>query len=232
MLDGQVPLEFLTSMLRTQSMAMAYGIEVDFLTLVGDQFLSKGRNYLLGQFMAIPEATHLFFIDSDQGWNPEAFVRMALDPHEIVAGVVPKKTDETLFNNPILDADAEHNLFVENNLFRAVQIGTGFMRIARTAVEKMIAAYPNMYAPGDGSGDMHYEIFEAGVIDEGSRRRFWGEDTYFCRKWVALGEWIWIDPDVDFAHAGRKAWKGNFLHYLRQHAKVIDGPKPAAQAAE
>lgn len=232
MLDGAVPLEFLFSMLKTQSLAMCHGIEVDFVTLVGDQFLAKGRNYLLGQFMAIPEATHLFFIDSDQGWNPEAFVRMVLDPREIVAGVVPKKKDEIEFNNPMLDTDEEHNVFVENGLFRASQIGTGFMRIARTAIEKMIAAYPNLYAPGDGSGPMHYEIFEAGVIDEGLQRRFWGEDLYFCRKWCALGEKIWIDPDIDFTHVGRKAWKGNFLGYLRAHAKVVEGAKSEAIAAE
>jgi hypothetical protein len=40
-----------------------------------------------------------------------------------------------------------------------------------------------------------------------------GEDMFFCRQLVAMGEYAWIDSDVTFTHRGSKAWKGNFYEH-------------------
>jgi hypothetical protein len=42
---------------------------------------------------------------------------------------------------------------------------------------------------------------------------FRGEDIYFNRLWCAMGEKIWIDPQVDFTHRGSRVWKGNFIDH-------------------
>ena len=46
-----------------------------------------------------------------------------------------------------------------------------------------------------------------------------------------IGGELWIDPNVDFVHVGRKAWTGNFLRYLQANCKVQLAPAPVAQAA-
>ncbi len=68
----------------------------------------------------------------------------------------------------------------------------------------------------------------AAQIQEGKTKlgQFWGEDLIFCKKWIALGEHIWLDPNVTVEHIGRKSWQGNFMHHLQKFAKV-EVSKPA-----
>jgi hypothetical protein len=125
----------------------------------------------------------------------------------------------------VLDTVPKTNeCIIENGLLKAKQIGTGFMRIKRTAVEKLIKAFPRRYCPGDGGPHaLHYALFDARICwpdspDENGQ--FWGEDLEFCQKWVSLGEAIWIDPNVSMQHVGRKVHQGNFLNYLKSTCAV------------
>ena len=223
-----------------------HGIILDTCFVGGDAFVAKARNGLVQSFIESWKSEYpadmLLFIDDDQAWDEQAVLRAALDPHEIIAAAVPKKMDAAAgepqtFNNVMLDTDPDGKCFVENGLLRATQIGSGFMAIKRGAIEKLIKAYPQRYAPGDGGlHEAHYNLFESKVIwdekDPMVMGQFWGEDLQFCKKWCALGEKIWLDPNVSMEHIGRKTWTGNFLHFLQQHASVqISGPVPSAPAA-
>lgn len=224
-LDGVPSIEYQTSVLKTNLLLLQHGIFLDINFIRGDQFISKARNGLVQGFLESPEKPDiLFFIDDDEGWEAEGFLRMCLDSHEIVAAAVPKKTDTGEFNNVVLDIPEGNKCIIENGMIRAKQIGTGFMRLKRSAIEKLVKAYPEQYAPGDGGPHpLHYALFDAKIhwdADKSKLGQFWGEDLDFCRKWCALGDWIWIDPNVNMEHAGRKVYKGNFLDYLRATCEV------------
>lgn len=215
-LDGNLTLEYVTSLLQTQHLCEAEGIEIIFSALRGDCFIDKARNSLVDKFMN-SDSDQLFFIDADQGWNPSAFVRMVKSKPEIVAGAVPKKNDELVFNNPEFVTDENKNCQIEEGLLKATQVGTGFMRIKRSALERLLKEYPERYNPGIlDSQETLPRIFETKVIDG----VFWGEDLVFCKKWQALGEFIWIDPNIDFKHVGRKVFQGNFLSYLQENCSI------------
>lgn len=214
-LDGQFSLEYMVSMLETIGLLHATNVLIDCAFVRGDAFISKARNNLINQFLK-RQADHLFFIDADQGWDANSFLRMILDPHEIVAAAVVKKQDEVQFNNVDLVTNLKGDCSIENGMLETKTVGTGFMRIKKSAIDKMIAAYPETYIPGDGSEGKHYQLFETKIIEG----QFWGEDLVFCKKWCALGEKIWIDPNVTMTHIGRKAWQGNFLEYLQKNCKV------------
>lgn len=216
-LGGTPCLEYQVSLLETITRCAAVGIVVDVAFVRGDPFVGKARNNLIEQFLA-RKAENLFFIDDDQGWNADAFLRMVLDPHDIVAAAVPKKMDEVVFNNVDLVTDEEKNCTVEGGVLKVRTIGSGFMRIKRKALERFIEEYPETYVPGDGSQPRHHRVFEpGGQILEG---QFWGEDLVFCKKWTKIGGDIWVEPNVKFSHVGRKAWTGNFLEYLQANCKV------------
>jgi len=216
-LFGYPSLEYQVSLLESITRCAAMGIICDAAFVRGDCFIGKARNNLVMQFLG-RKAEQLFFIDDDQGWNPEAFLRIVLDPHEIVGGAVPKKMDTVTFNNVDLITDDLKNCVVEAGLLKVRTVGTGFMRLKKSVIDKYIAAYPETYNPGDGSQPLHHKIFEpGGAILEGT---FWGEDLVFCKNWTKLGGDIWIDPNVDFKHVGRHVWTGNFLHYLQKNCKV------------
>lgn len=226
-LSGFPCLEYQVSLLETITRCAALGIVIDAAFVRGDPFVGKARNNLVMQFLN-RGAENLFFIDDDQGWDAPAFIRMLMDPHDVVAAAVPKKMDEVTFNNVDLITDAEKNCTIECGLMKARTVGTGFMRIRKLVIEKFIAAHPTTYNPGDGSQPFHHLVFEPGgkIIDG----QFWGEDLVWCKQWEALGGDLWIDPNVQFTHVGRKAWTGNFLQYLQQHCKV-QLASPIAQAA-
>jgi hypothetical protein len=236
-LDGIPSIEYQTSVLKTNALLSAHGIQFDLNFIRGDQFISKARNGLIQGFLEAPEKQEcLFFIDDDEGWDEQSFLRMILDPHEFVAAAVPKKTDSGEFNNVILDTQPNNECIIENGLLRAKQIGSGFIRLKRTAIEKLVKAYPRQYCPGDGGPHkLHYALFDSKIIwpenGEGNGQ-FWGEDLEFCQKWIALGEHIWIDPNVNMEHAGRKVYRGNFLNYLKTTCSVTmrePAPIPAPQ---
>lgn len=225
--------EYQMSVMKTQNLLLQYNIALDTCFVGGDCFIAKARNGLIESFIKTWKGEYpsdvLVFVDDDQSWDEQAFLRIIMDPHEIIAVAIPKKVDSDppTFNNVLLDLDDKGNCYVENGLLRCSQIGSGFMAIKRTAIEKMIKAYPQRYAPGDGGlHEFHYSLFESKIIwpEEGwtpeKPGQFWGEDLVFCKKWRELGEHIWIDPNVTVEHIGRKSWSGNFLTFLQKHANV------------
>ncbi len=234
-LARQPSLEYMMSVIKTQNLLMNHGIFLDTCFVGGDAFVMKARNGLVESFIATwtteYPADRLLFIDDDQAWDELAVLRWALDPHEIIAAAVPKKMDPEkpgepqTFNNVMLDTDPNGACFIENGMLRATQIGSGMIMLTRSAIEKMMKAYPARYAPGDGGvHQLHYNFFESKIIwdakDPMVTGQFWGEDLIFCQKWCALGEKIWIDPNVTMSHIGRKSWNGNFLEFLQKHASV------------
>jgi hypothetical protein len=227
-LEGKPCLEYQVSLVETVTKCLALGIMVDAAFVRGDPFVGKARNNLLMQFLA-RRAENLFFIDDDEGWDAASFIRMVQDAHEVVAAAVPKKMEPTTFNNVDLVTDENKNCEIEAGVMRARTVGTGFMRLKRSAVEKYLAAYPETYIPGDGSQPKHHKMFEPGgkIIDG----QFWGEDLVWCKNWEAIGGTLWIDPNVEFAHVGRNAWRGNFLKYLQANCKVQLAPAPVQAAA-
>mgnify|MGYP001575947153 FL=1 len=234
---------FLMCVMKTMNLLAQHGIALDTCFVGGDSFIAKARNGLVQSFIETWTSEYpadvLFFVDDDQGWDEQAVLRAVLDSHEIIAAAVPKKMDAQpgdpqTFNNVMLDTTDAGECYVEHGMLRASQIGSGFMLIKRTAIEKMIAAYPQRYAPGDGGlHALHYNLFDAKVIwdakDDTVTGQFWGEDLIFCQKWCALGGKIWVDPNVTMEHIGRKSWTGNFLEFLQKHASVqVSQPVPPA----
>jgi len=227
-------LEYSMSVMKTSQLLMQHGIPLDTIFVGGDCFISKARNGLIQSFIETWNGPHaadvLVFVDDDQEWDEQAFLRVVLDPHEIIAVAIPKKADTKEgeaqpFNNVMLDMDDTGNCYVDNGMLRISQVGSGFMAIKRSAIEKMIKAYPQRYSPGDGgTHPLHYNLFESKVVwdekDPEAIGQFWGEDLIFCKKWRDLGEHIWLDPNVNVSHIGRKTWSGNFMQFLQKHAKV------------
>ena len=225
--------EYCMSLIKTMNLLALHGIALDSCFVGGDAFISKARNGLIQSFIETwkteTPADIILFIDDDQAWDENAVLRIVQDPHEIISVAVPKKMDDEngiqTFNNVLLDTDGTGNCYVENGLLRISQIGSGFMAIKRSAIEKLMAAYPQRYAPGDGGAHpLHYNFFESKIIwdekDPMITGQFWGEDLIFCKKWIALGEKIWLDPNVTMSHIGRKTWNGNFCEFLQKHAAV------------
>lgn len=208
-LSPDISIDYLSSMLATQTECLKHGIPWGHRIRHGLQFVDLARNELADYFLKSPEYTHLFFIDADQGWDPKAIIRMIYSGKDVVAALPPKKCDPPTFHD---NAIVGH----EGHLFKAIEAGTGCMCIKREVFERMDAHFPDLAIDhlgkpvGDPFSWPTTPYFQSGMGKYG----WTGEDMFFCRQLVAMGEFIWIDSDVNFSHRGSKAWKGNFYEHL------------------
>ena len=152
-----------------------YGITVEFFYLFNESLITRARNYCADEFLRQKDFTHLMFIDSDIGFNPNDVLALAVlaDPEgdkDIICGPYPKKTISWEKIKMAVDkgyADENpHNLqnFVGDFVFNptegqnqipldepveVLEGGTGFMMIQRKAFEKFEEAYPELHYKPD-----------------------------------------------------------------------------------
>jgi hypothetical protein len=200
--SGNVTIPYALSYAQTAFTLQAHGIEVQPLIVSSGSLLVAERNRLIQAFWE-SDCTHILCIDSDLGWPVQAVLAMLDTKKEFVAGVYPArgKTHEFIFR-PIKNAqggivqDDTHK-----HLLKMEYIPAGFMLIAKSAIMKMRDKHKDLYyEPKDkrNNPEPGYCFFNTEVW----QGEFWGEDFVFCRKAREAGVDIWVDPLIQFDHAG------------------------------
>lgn len=212
-LSHSVCIEFFRSWGLTTELLRSLGVKHTIDTFGGDMYIAKARNRLAYRFLVdFPDATELFFLDDDIGWEAEAVVRFLQSCEDIVAGIYPQRQDKVNF--PVMwDKAPDGSMFEAGGLLRALTVPTGFLRIRRSVLERMAAA-SQTYTEELAGGEVItvHEIFRMGA----SGGKWWGEDIEFCNRWVQeFGGEIWVDPDITFTHSGRKQWSGRLADQKR-----------------
>jgi hypothetical protein len=197
--SGKVDIPYMLSFSNTVSLLNSQGIEVQPLVVTSGSLLVAERNRLLQAFWE-SDCTHILCIDADLGWPAQAVLAMLQAEKEFVAGVYPARGDSKSFIfRPVYKDDG--SILNEKHLLKMEYIPSGFMLIARSALEKMREKHPNLsYAPKDArnTSEEAYCLFNTEVWEG----EFWGEDYVFCRKAREAGVDIWVDPLIQFDHAG------------------------------
>ena len=211
-LDGNVSAHYTASLVRTLTTLQQKGWrspQIDFE--IGNSLIADARNKLVARFLA-SAATDLVFIDADLSWSPDDLVRLAGYDVPFVAGVYQRKSrtkiDFAVKFGTTIGMDAQRLMVVE-------RVGTGFMRLRRDCLEKMVAAHAslrlnNPLAPDDAN---FYALFDTAIVDG----QFIGEDFTFCDRWRAIGGQVLIDPTMNFGHHGAAAYDEPLLKYLQKN---------------
>lgn len=200
------------------------GIETDIHYLSDCPDIAVARNTLTAMFREEEDATDHFWIDYDMGFPPEAVLEVLHRPEDVVAGAYRVKVDEEQYSVvPKLKDGVPIGKVIGNNqaLIEADFVATGFLRIKRHVYDRMAEAYPELRYDENVIKTVNHPIkeaydFFATTIDR-TRKRFTTEDYSFCQRWRDIGGQLWIYPDIEFDHIGKKAYRGN-LHefYMRQ----------------
>jgi hypothetical protein len=213
------------------------------ISTISDSLISRGRNQLVGKFMANKAFTHIMFIDVDLAFNHEDVLKLLWHDKEVMTGAYPIK--EILWNkviklanegcekekiaekstrfvvNPVMGENRK--VRVDNGAISIHDAGTGFMLIKRETFEKLFEAYPELkYRDDTGSLkgdelDNTYGLFNSYVDDDG---RFLSEDYGFCRYWQKIGGEVWVDPSIELVHLGRFEYKGRMIDWLMDNAST------------
>jgi len=160
-----------------------YQIDVNFFYLFNESLITRARNYCADHFLREKNYTHLMFIDSDIGFNPNDVLALAAiaDPDsdkDIVCAPYPKKCISWEKIKLAVDKGvADENPHILQNfvgdfvfnpshgqtsipLGEPVEVnegGTGFMMIQRKTFEKFAAAYPELMYKPDHVRDKHFD---------------------------------------------------------------------------
>jgi hypothetical protein len=209
--DYQMCADYTSSLMASSIYLTHKGIDARAKFVAGLCFIDLARNELIKHFLAT-DATDLFFIDADVGWDYHVVPRFLDSKEFIVAGLVPKKWDKDNKDKPPFHDNAMTGV-MRDGLMESFEAPTAFMRIKREVFEILDSAYPH-YKDYD-TMERGVPYFQTGFVKDPETQKvsFMGEDIFFCRQWCKLGERLWLDPDVNFSHRGSYSWKGNHLEY-------------------
>ena len=213
---GELSARYLQSFRLTMNAFVDFGISSDLWTVSTESLISRARNIAVKTFLQ-SQCTDLLFIDADMGWEPDAVLNLLGSGKDMVAVAGPRKQHPLSFC-ALLEGPPV-NTCKETGLIRAEYVGTGFMLLTRTCVQKMWDSYPELaYLDGDTNAEFR-ALFDTSLWE----KRYWSEDYTWCRRWRDIGGEIWVDPRMRLEHVGNFVYAGKFADAFK---------RPRAEAAE
>lgn len=241
MYGGQCSGHYTKSLADLSVLAAKYGLEYRLFFLFNESLITRARNYLVDEFLR-SDFTHMMFIDSDIGFNPNDVMGLLAiaDPgsdKEILCGPYPKKTIswekiKLAVDKGFADENPQQlEKYVGDYVFNPVggqtsirldepvevlEGGTGFMMIQRSAFEKYAEAYPEfMYKP-DHIRTEHFD---------GSREIMAFFDCVIDPKTKR-----YLSEDYMFCqwarNAGIKVWLCPWMHLIHMGSYTFGGSLP------
>lgn len=248
--DGKYFQNYTLSLLNLLSASYHYGFGLQISLQRGESLITRARNNAVAEFLSQPQWTHLFWIDSDIGFSPQAAIRLLLSGYDVACGVYPLKHE----NWPVdglpqgmtrQQFEAQYTRYTVNSnqcnssgeveidigsdgFFEVDEAPTGFMLIKRSVFERLMAAYPQLrYVPdtiGVADQGLHYRFFDVMVHPESGR--YLSEDYGFCKLWREIGGKIYADANSNLSHQGSKLYCGNFAESLTNSLQfAVGAPK-------
>lgn len=216
---------YIRSLVRSVEALTIAKIDYEFLELSGDSYVWRARNTIAKHFLE-SDCTHLVFIDSDEAWDLESFLRLLKADVDVVGSVYPVKNAWEHFGVTIYtNQDGTPLVNPETGLIRGQKVPTGFMKIRREVFLKLKAHDPeNWYwSPHNGINQKIHNFF-GHRLDE---HVIYGEDISFCRRCEDAGIELWVEPRATIEHWGVQCWKGNYHEFLCRQPGGSQDPKRA-----
>ena len=205
------------SFIKWANTARQLGIDWTLETMVNESLISRARNTLTAKFLDMPDATHLFFVDADIGWEPWHLLVLLNRNVDVIGGLYPMKTMPIKWVVNGFDGAEEG----PDGLQEVSKAGTGFLLMKKHVFEKMNAHPAVKQYKNDIGLDPKYDKYLKTYFDTAVRQnRYYSEDWTFCENWRDLGGRIWVDKRVLLRHSGSYV----FCMENQQHLLNTIGP--------
>lgn len=229
-----VAMNYVTSLFGLAHECARLGIDCS-LSMHSESLITRSRNKMLIRFLEDESFTHLFWIDSDITFTPQAAFRLLQADRDVAAGIYPMKSEhwpaeglparmsqreyEARFTeypfNPVAQPIAPH--IDKDGFIEVAEAPTGFMAIKRSVFTQMMAHYPGLNYVPDGppnhpKAHLHWLFFDC-MVDPDSGR-YLSEDYAFCRRWRDMGGKVYADMHSKLQHAGQRLFRGDLAESL------------------
>jgi len=187
------------SFIKWANTARQLGIDWTLETMVNESLISRARNTLTAKFLDMPDATHLFFVDADIGWEPWHLLVLLNRDVDVIGGLYPMKTMPIKWVVNGFEGAEEGT----DGLQEVSKAGTGFLLMKKHVFEKMkthpaVKQYKNDIGL-DPKFDQHLKTYFDTAVRQ---NRYYSEDWTFCENWRDMGGRIWVDKRVLLRHSG------------------------------
>jgi len=187
------------SFIKWANTARQLGIDWTLETMVNESLISRARNTLTAKFLDMPDATHLFFVDADIGWEPWHLLVLLNRNVDVIGGLYPMKTMPIKWVVNGFEGAEEG----PDGLQEVSKAGTGFLLMKKHVFEKMkshpaVKQYKNDIGL-DPKFDQHLKTYFDTAVRQ---NRYYSEDWTFCENWRDMGGKIWVDKRVLLRHSG------------------------------
>lgn len=205
------------SFIKWANTARQLGIDWTLETMVNESLISRARNTLTAKFLDMPDATHLFFVDADIGWEPWHLLVLLNRDVDVIGGLYPMKTMPIKWVVNGFEGAEEG----PDGLQEVSKAGTGFLLMKKHVFEKMNSHPAVKQYKNDIGLDPKYDQYLKTYFDTAVRQnRYYSEDWTFCENWRDIGGRIWVDKRVLLRHSGSYV----FCMENQQHLLDTVGP--------
>jgi len=205
------------SFIKWANTARQLGIDWTLETMVNESLISRARNTLTAKFLDMPDATHLFFVDADIGWEPWHLLVLLNRDVDVIGGLYPMKTMPIKWVVNGFEGAEEG----PDGLQEVSKAGTGFLLMKKHVFEKLkshpaVKQYKNDIGL-DPKFDQHLKTYFDTAVRQ---NRYYSEDWTFCENWRDIGGKIWMDKRVLLRHSGSYV----FCQENQEHLMKTIGP--------
>lgn len=196
--------------------------------------ITEIRNIFLTIWFDKIQTSHMLFIDSDMGFDPQLILDMLAFDRPLVGALCPKKKYPIEFAGRAKVGDVQ----VVNGFMEVSGIGGAIMLINRDVVTKMLEKFPEISDTITVKNHAAKDILEAQGIKrlirafdpvyiEGEK---FSEDLSFCHRWTACGGDVWANIMHKVSHVGLNEFVGCYYDLVKDHIKQPGDLQPAAVA--
>jgi len=205
--DTKLQMQTVAALLTETSIATSLGDELRVRFLPSCCNLALGRNQLVKEFLDSSDE-RLVFLDADITFEPGALIKIAHQKADFVGGAYRLKQETENYPVGWIPGDLWSN---KDGLIEVAMLPTGFLSLSRNVFSRFREAYPGREY--EISGQKRYCYFQI-PYREG---QLYTEDAYFCREWKAMGEEIFLDPNLLLTHWDQnKPYQGHIGNWLRR----------------
>jgi glycosyltransferase involved in cell wall biosynthesis len=202
--DGRLDVWYTNSLVNTIKESYKHDVEITPIWVSFDALIQRARNDTI-QIFLLGDYDDLIWIDSDIEWQPEWFFELLNYKEDVVGGTYRKKGDKEEYVIRQLQKKSKN----ENGLIEVDGLGTGFVKMSRTACQHLWDVSPPYI---DKKDDLERKmIFDVQIVGND----LMSEDIWAFETLKKGGFKIWMDPKMTCNHIGPYKFKGDFASWYK-----------------
>jgi hypothetical protein len=212
---GYVAYECAESMRQATVWCAQQGVVLDWQFVICCSVIQHARNWLTAVFLENKEYSHLLWLDADEGFEPNAIMKLIDSGLDVIGGVYPQKYDQPTQFIPMGPE-------VEGPIQRMRLLQGGFLMLRRHVMEELASRSETFGMSVGGEWRLCPHVFDLVITVDPFNPKYpdgkvlAGEDYILSCKLVEAGYELYARTDIQFVHVGRHRWSGSAARRRRQ----------------